>query len=231
MLTTFEIVLILVFSIAIMWCGTLVQMKWYGISLRWKLPINLFVVIMVIGIGIYGSYWMYLIENGVWGGRSLYGFIFFSPIVYFPIAKIIRVRYRDFLDVCTPCIYFDLALSKILCILKACCEGKILYQNEDYVYVRFPSREVEMAVLFVLALALFGLAKIKRVRGRIYPISLVMYGVVRFPLSYWRDDCSPFAWGLPAGAFWSVWAVCIGLFWILADVYMMRRKGDAFGRG
>lgn len=53
-------------------------------------------------------------------------------------------------------------------------------------------------------------------RGRIYPWFMVLYGITRFGWNLLRET-KPFVWVLPAGNFWSLIAIVIGVLWLLID--------------
>ncbi len=196
----------------------LLQMKWYKIPL-WKSTVS---SVLLMAAGLSGAMLMYYVENGSFGGRSLFGSIFLTPIVFLPVAWILKIKYVELLDICAPNICMTLAVTKVQCMVDRCCIGRILYQNESYIYIRFPSQLVEMAVFLLLMVALLVMCKFKRFRGVVYPWFLVLYSIPRFVLSYMRELVAPFCLGLPAGAFWSVCALLLGAVWLI----MIAQKKD-----
>lgn len=192
------------------------QMKWYSVQC-WK---SIAVSVAIIFTGLIGAeFWFYL-ENGYWEGRSFYGAVFFCPITFFFVAKLLRIEYLQTLDFGATAGCLVLAVLKIQCIMEGCCQGIILYVNEAHMYVRFPSQIVEFVCALILTAVLLVLSYNIKYRGRIYPITLILYGSTRFILNLFRDD-----WGraeqmnlpLPIGNFWSLAAVIIGVTWLIIE--------------
>lgn len=191
-----------------------IQMKWYG-DKTWK---SFFVSIAIVITGLIScKLWFYL-ENGYWGARSFYGAIFFAPLTFFLVAKLLKMPYLHALDYCATAGCLILSVLKIDCMLGGCCKGITLYVKENGNSVRFPSQATE----FVLALALSAvlLMQSRKIdnRGKIYPLALVLYGSQRFALNLLRDD-----WGrtkelnllIPLGCIWSCIAIITGVIWLL----------------
>ncbi len=198
-----NLLLLLSFCTLLM-CGIMVlQMKWENLS-KWK-SIPMSVLLMCTGIA--GAYLMFYVENGHFGGRSLYGSIFLTTIAFVPVSRLLRICYGSALDICAPNVCVTLGFTKLLCVFDGCCQGRIIFDN-----VRFPSQIVEMILFFGLATALLWLNK--RQKRNLYPLFLVVYGILRFGLSYLREFAEPFLIGLPTGAFWSVCSVIIGVAWL-----------------
>lgn len=200
--------------IAILFIGTIlmtlliaIQMRWYGIE-PWK---SIVVAVVLVIVGAFGSRVWYFVENGEFRGRSLYGAIFLSPIAYIPIAFVLRIPYMRILDFCAPAGCLTLALSKLQCMRDGCCTGMVLYVDENFDYVKFPSQIVEMGTFIAIAVILFYLSSRPRCRGRIFPMFLLLYGASRFFLDFLRGGTVPYALGLSAGSFWSLIAGVIGL--------------------
>ena len=200
---------------AVFMCALLsIQMKWYKIA-RWK---SVIVSLAIVVTGLIGAKILFFIENGYWKGRSFYGAIFFSPIVFYIIAKIIQISYLYALDFCATAGCLIFGILKIQCLIDGCCEGVILYIDKDYRYVRFPSQLVEFLSAFLLVGILMVLSYRPRFRGRIYPITLIMYGTVRFVLNLFRNDwerTQKLNLPLPWGNIWSLVAIIVGIIWLI----------------
>ena len=219
-----ELMLILAFGCGLMCVMISVQMKWYGISM-WK---SVIVSLALVFTGLFGSRIWYFVENGNYGGRSFYGAVFFAPLVFFAVAKLFRIPYLQALDFCAPAGSLTLALVKIQCLRDKCCQGKILYIDENQEYVRFPSQMVEMIAFVIICIILFLLSSRKIMRGKIFPCFLVLYGASRFVLNFFRYIESTYAFGLSAGSFWSLISFCIGMFWLILSFTIFFKKGDTF---
>lgn len=183
-----------------------VQMKWYKIPM-WK---SIIISLSLIVLGIYASEFWFYIENGHGGGRSLFGTIFFAPLVFFPISKIFRIPYNETLDFCATAGSFTLGLTKLQCLSVGCCPGIILYIDENYHYVRFPSQIMEFITFLVISILLMYMSYKGKNRGKIFWIFLVIYGISRFIIEFFRATRSPYVWILSAGSFWAIISVLIG---------------------
>ena len=104
-------------------------------------------------------------------------------------------------------------------MIDGCCAGVILGQTEDNIYVRFPSQIVEFVTALILTVLLLYLSYNPKYRGKIYPITLVLYGTLRFVLNLFRDDwdrTQSFNLPLPLGNIWALIAVIVGAVWLIA---------------
>ena len=126
---------VLIVCVIVMCVMMAIQAKWYGIKIIKVIPIAISLVLT----GVIGSEFWFFVENGTWGGRSFYGAIVFSPLVFIAVAILFKINYSYSLDFVAPSGCLALALIKIQCIKDNCCYGKVLYQDEDFIYVRFPS--------------------------------------------------------------------------------------------
>lgn len=172
----------------------------------WKYPI---ISILLTIAGVIGAMLMYYIETGKFGGTSLFGSIFFIPVLLLP-ALLLRIRYDDLMDLCAPCECLMLALMKLDCLLSNCCFGKYLPALE----IQFPSQIVELVCFLALMLFLLKIEHGGKHRGRIYGDYLVIYGIIRFILNWFRYGVAPFVWILPAGNFWALVAIALGVAWL-----------------
>lgn len=205
-----ELILILIVGIFLMCIVIAIQMKWYKVA-YWKGIVIAFVLAVT---GLLGSRFWYFVENGYFRGRSFYGVIFLAPIVFFFVAKFIKIDYGKTLDFVAPAGCLTLTLVKIQCLRDGCCDGVVLFIDENRNYVKFPSQIVEMAVFFVLFIILFIMSKKEKNRGKIFQYFLIFYGISRFVLDFFRDHVSHFAFGLSAGSFWSLCALVLGILWL-----------------
>lgn len=217
MMLNYQLVLILVFSTIIMGALMAMQARWYALPLWKSVPI----AVALVFTGVVGSQIWFFVENGYFTGRSLYGAIVFSPIVFFPLSKLLKIPYGKALDFVAPGGCLSLALVKLQCMRDNCCEGRILYLNEDHIYVRFPSQIVEMVAFLIISTILFYMASKPKFRGRIFPWFLVLYGGTRFFLDFLRETTPSYLFGLSAGSFWSLCSFIIG---IISLVFVLINK-------
>lgn len=176
--------------------------------------------------GLLGATIMARIESGHWGGVSLYGAIFLAPIVMSFIALILRIKPLELLDMCAPAECVMLALLKIKCFIDGCCHGRLLCVLDDGTAIRFPSQIVEAGCNFMLMLILIVLIYKKKSPGKIYFYYMIIYGVLRFILNWFRD-VKPFMLGLPAGNFWSLVSIIIGVLMVVILCRQEKKKAIA----
>jgi len=207
---------VLLVGVLLMLIPISMQMKWYSVP-SWK---SIIISVILVLTGVVGSEIWYFVENFEFGGRSFYGAIVFSPIVFLPMSKVLHIPYSKIMDFVAPAGCMTLALVKLQCLRDGCCIGKILYLDENYMYVRFPSQIAEMIAFLIIAVVLLYMSSKVKFRGKIFPWFLVLYGGVRFFLDFMRDVESPYLLGLSAGSFWSLFSLIIGVIMLI----IMRKK-------
>lgn len=124
------------------------------------------------------------LETGKMDGQSLFGAVFFMPVIYFLAAKISKRKVADVFDIFVICMIFTLLCARVNCILAGCCKGLLLPGSED---LRWPTRELE--ILFYIAI-LFWLdrkAGNEVYSGEIYLLYMIAYGVFRFIIEWFRE--------------------------------------------
>lgn len=171
-------------------------------------------LIYVAAFGALGTYIMFFIESGRWGGTSFYGTVFIIPLSLFFFSFIAKEKYTKLLDFFVPELCLALGMAKVLCLLNVCCNGFILYREPDGTIVRFPSQIIEMSVALSLMILFLYFEHKGLFKDRFYPLFFVIYGSLRFVVNFFRDDLSAFVWILPSGHFWSIVAIIIGLLWL-----------------
>lgn len=210
-------ILLIVLAIGIVLMNMIVssQMRRYMV-LPWK---SIPVVLALVLTGVLGSYLWYYVENLTFGGRSFYGAVFFAPVVFLPVSWILRLPYGDTMDFVAPAGCVTVAMVKIDCLLNRCCQGKILFVNQDDVFVRFPSQIVEMGAFLIIAGILTWMTYRKKFRGTIFLWFLILYGLSRFILDFFRDIKATYVLGLSVGSFWSLCSFIIGVILLLIARY------------
>ena len=177
----------------------------------WKMIIS---SLLLAVCGVVGAMLMYFIESGSFGGTSFFGAILFIPVLMLPIALMLRIPFGQMMDLCAPCECVMLAVLKIDCLNSGCCYGRM------FGAFQFPSQLVEMAVILIIMVVLLRMERKQKNENCIYPCYLILYGATRFVLNLFRGGLSPFVWILPAGNFWSLVSICIG---VLALILIKRR--------
>ena len=196
----------------------LIQSRWYRINLFKSFIITILLTIC----GTVGSYLMFFLENGYWGGLSFYGALFFVPIGFALVPLLLKIPYGELLDMCAPVGGVMLAIMKLQCFLSGCCGGRGLFVNSDGVVVRFPSQIVELITALIIFVILLIMSYRKTHKNCIYPIYMIMYGSARFVLNLFREVSAQSIF--PIGNVWSLIAIAIGIIWLI--VYNKKYKGE-----
>ena len=210
MIFEYYLAICMVIMLGCLWyCGRIYQIPF------WK--------VLIIGVSVtvsayLGAHLMGFIEGGIWRNRSLYGGVFFTPLLLWPVAKITKVPYKDVLDLFSPGGFILIGLSKLRCCYDGCCVGITIYYGHGSSYL-FPSQIVECVMAFVLFIVIVLMFRKQKWRGLLCAYSFVLYGSTRFILNFFRET-EPWIGPFASGTIWSVVAVVIGIAWIL----LYRRK-------
>ena len=160
--------------------------------------------------GVLGTMVLAYIEMGKFGGTSFYGAVFMVPILILP-AMLMRITYKDILNLCAPAECAMLLVMRFDCLDKGCCFGRYLPALE----FQFPSQIAEMVVAITIMITLIKMHRKNR-QVQLYPWYMILYGVCRFILQGFRyGGTDPWVLGLSQGHFWSLIAVVIGTVWLL----------------
>lgn len=209
-----DLMFFLLIGFALMCLLISVQMKWYG-EKSWK---SLFVSIAIVITGLLSCKLWFFLENGYWGARSFYGAIFFAPLTFFLVSKLLKIPYLHSLDYCATAGCLILAVLKVDCMIGGCCRGITLFVKQNGNSMRFPSQAIEFVLALILSAYLLIQSRKIENRGKIYPLALVLYGSQRFVLNLLRDDWSrtkELNLLIPLGCIWSCVAIIVGTIWLL----------------
>lgn len=199
-------IMIILFGTLAMLMLMLLRRKRYPQIPVWKYPI---VSLLLTVSGVAGTMLMFYIESGRFGGTSFFGAILFVPLLMLP-ACLFRIPYRTLMDLCAPAECIMLTIMKVDCLMSGCCIGKYL-PNLGF---QFPSQIVEMVTVFFILLLLLEYDKKHKANGSLYGAYMILYGTTRFILNWFRYGTKPFLLGLPAGNFWSLVAIALGILWL-----------------
>ncbi len=161
-------------------------------------------------------------DSGLSGAMSLYGAVFFMPVLYFVGARLFRRDTGQVFDQFTVPLVFTLACARVNCILSGCCLGKIIPFIESHT-VRWPTREAELVFYAVFLTAIIIKIVKNSNHGEIYPLYLMCYGTFRFVIEFLRESETDNLFHL--AHIWSAVAVIAG-----ASIYFeMNRKSKKKG--
>lgn len=197
--------------VPIMMQGAWYRVNWYK---------RILIAVLLAFAGTLGTFMLYYIENGQFGGTSFFGAVFFVPILFFPVSKMLRISYNLLMDLCAPAECAMLAIMKVQCYLTDCCGGRrFLLDGKEFV---FPSQLTELANALILGVVLLLISRKNKNQGKLFPWYMILYGVTRFVLNLLRDVADMAYLPLPLGNFWSLVSIAIGGVWL---IWARRRTG------
>ncbi len=140
------------------------------------------------------------------GSMSLFGGVFFMPILYIIGAKLFKRKIGTVTDIFTPCMIFTVMCARVNCIISGCCLGAYIPGTDGW---RYPTREAEI-VFYILLLSYFLFWKKKNeVEGTGYPLYMAAYGAFRFVCEFFRSSDSNIIFHI--SHLWAAVSVLVGL--------------------
>ncbi len=122
------------------------------------------------------------------GNMSLFGAVFFLPVLYWLGAKYSGRGIAQTFDIFTPCMVFTLLCARINCILTGCCQGSPI---PGLAPMRWPTRELEILFYIVLMGHFLREDREDKPPGLSYPHYMIAYGAFRFLTEWFRQSDSP----------------------------------------
>ena len=120
------------------------------------------------------------------GNISLFGGVFFMPLVYWAGAKLTKRNLGLVCDLFTPCMVFTVMCARINCIISGCCTGLRIPGTQ----LRFPTRELEVLYYIVMLILVIPKVRKREQAGGIYPLYMASYGAFRFVIEFFRTSSS-----------------------------------------
>lgn len=151
------------------------QMKWYAV-------IAFSVLHTVCGVLSVKAF--AFLETGDAGNMSLFGGVFFMPVLYFISAKVSKRNIKAVFDIFTICMIFTVMCARINCIVSGCCAGLVIPGT----HYHFPTRELEILYYIVMLILLIPRVKKSKNPGSIYPLYMASYGAFRFIDEFFRTS-------------------------------------------
>lgn len=186
----------------------------------WKIfPLTVLLTVVELA----GTMVLFYIENGYFGGMSYYGGILLMPLFCIGVAFLFRIPYSTLMDMCGAAAGGMLAVMRLQCVYFGCCNGITIQLSADKSFA-FPSPIVELITVLILMVIVLIIGKNPKFKGKLYPIYLILYGVTRFALNWFRAGNSPFVLGLPHGNFWSIVAVLVACIWLVILAKLEKKK-------
>lgn len=198
-------------SVALLLALMLLRCKRYGIVI-WK---TILITALVGGLGILSTQVLYFIENSEWGGMSFFGAVLFLPLIMTPMALLLKIPAADMMDLISLPGLLMFAVMKVNCFFSGCCGGRVLGVSGNGTPLAFPSQIVEATTTVCLIVVLLFFEHRDKTRAKLYPISMVSYGLLRFVLNWFREPGDAFLFGMQKGTLWSAIAVVAGAIWLM----------------
>lgn len=202
-----------------MFAVIMVCRKRYDFSIAKCVILTAFICI----IGFLCTKLFFFIENGRFDGMSFFGAVFFLPVLLYPVARIMKAKYLELMDITAVAGVAMLSIMKIHCMVAKCCGGRIIGYTEIGEAIRFPSRICELMVALIDLAILLWFVKKDILRAKKYPCLMIVYGVERFILNLFRET-EPFIFGMGIGNLWAFDCFIIGIVWILVIKVIETKK-------
>lgn len=113
---------------------------------------------------------------------SLYGAIFFMPVLYFVLARFLHVDIRKVFDLLTPCTVYTLLCSRFNCLHSGCCLGLPIAETG----LRWPTREIEIVYYILFLACMYPMIDEGLTEGEVYPLYVMTYSSLRFVIEWMR---------------------------------------------
>lgn len=158
--------------------------------IRLKWPVVLLVSVLHTICGVFSVKAFAFLETGFnsesLGNLSLFGGVFFMPVLYYLGAKISGRRIQEVFDLFTICMIFTVMCARINCIISGCCAGLPILGMQ----LRYPTRELE--ILYYLVMLILFIPRVQKdsLYGCGYPIYMASYGGFRFIIEFFRVSSS-----------------------------------------
>lgn len=187
----------------------------------WKI---IFVVLTVYPLAVLLMFVLYWVETGVFGGNNIVRVFVYVPLIAYPIAKLLKLTYREILSMVSVGPIAVQGVSHFGCIFEGCCKGYIqewgIY-NKGTGELHFPIQPIEAITSMLIIFYLLRRAKKRNYvpDGREYPLMLVIFGSTRFMFEFLRDN-QKLIWGISSLAFHALFMFIVGLIWLV----VLKRK-------
>jgi len=153
------------------------------------------------------------------------GFVFYGALIggilglwVYSFRK--KLPFLAYIDLFSPCLVLAQTFGRIGCFCAGCCHGSI---SDSCLAVTYPAGSAaptgvsllptqlfEAAFLFLLTVALVWLLKKRRVFGTVTGWYLVLYGVWRFFIEFYRGDDRGFVGALSTSQFIALFMIAAG---------------------
>lgn len=152
------------------------------------------------------------------GNMSMFGGIFFMPIMYFTYAKIKKLPVGLVFDIFVVSLAVTLLLARINCFHGGCCQGIVIGSNG----FKWPAREFDLAIYAIFLIFTIPWILKDKSKGMAYPLFMAVYGLFRFINEWFRESASSSPFHI--GHVWAIVSFVIGVT-LLVVIYLKQKKG------
>ena len=160
-------------------------------------------------------------------GFVLYGGIIGGVLAAYIYCRVRKLNFLDHFDLLIPSVALAQGLGRIGCFFAGCCYGREadhFFSLMDHGVRRIPTQLISSAGDFLIAGILILIARKQKYAGQIAQWYLLLYGVGRFIVEFWRDDARGQVGALSTSQFISIFIVLGGL--LMWYVNRRRAKKD-----
>ena len=216
------------FLIIMLASATIISFVWLFVFNRKKLNAKWWEVLILVlihtGYGVLTVKFFALLEAGFdstrAGNMSLFGGIFFMPIMYFAYAKIKKLPVSLVFDVFVVPLAATLLLARCNCFHAGCCQGIVIGSNG----FKWPAREIDLAIhALFLIFAIPWIVKDKS-RGMAYPLYMTVYGLFRFINEWFRKSSSESIFHI--GHVWAIISFILGITILVIMFIKSKKRGN-----
>jgi len=149
------------------------------------------------------------------GGMAFHGALVAAILVAAAVCAIKKVSFWKMSDLMTPYIALGHAIGRIGCLLNGCCYGKVIHSGLGLTFpgeavMRVPTQFYSSLCLLFIFVALMEFRERRPFDGSVLALYLVLYGVFRFFMDFFRGDNPAVYHGLTLAQIISVFMVLLG---------------------
>ena len=221
--------LMYVVGFALMMAINLKTYKKYRFNQKMTIIITLITYVAgVVGAMLMGNiYTDLMVKNGfeVDSNVAIFGAVIFTPIFMTIASLILRQDWRRVLDMLAPGIFVILTCAKFGCFINGCCYGLECSFGIKYIWsnrIVFPIQIVEVFLMTLVVAFCFWFAfkSEKYSKGNVYPITTIMYCIIRFFVEFFRyykyEEQRHIVFGMTMWQFCCILSIVVCILWLLA---------------
>jgi len=168
-------------------------------------------IVLLTFTGVVGAMLLFFLENGSFGGVSFYGSVFLIPILMSVAGLPFRLKPTQTLDICGPCVAIMIGCMRFNCFLSGCCGGNEFFIGKTC--ITWPTQAIDSICDFLILFWLLHLEKQGKAAGKLYPLFMVFYSIMRFFLEFLRGKEKDWLL-LSHGQWFSIVAIVLGTGWM-----------------